>query len=831
MGRTLRLSIALALLSLLIGPWQGVPPAAAESGAVLEVGTSTGCTYTTIEAAIAAANPGDTIKVENIVYDEGPLTIDKDLTLAGGYNTAPDPACLTITGTGHTTLRRTGTASDRILTIDGATVTVTWFIFEDNANGGGLSVVNGDLALEEVTLRNNHGSDGGGLEVYQSTARLTDVEFNDNSATYGGGLHVGGPSLASTVALTHTTFRRNEATNDGGAIYIKEGSRVSTHDWVAIGIDGPTINRAGRDGGGVAIVESSYLTVTAGPTLSYLSYNYAGQHGGGVYADHATLTFDGLIDPTFDERLMLGNNMADEDGDGVGDGGGIYAANGTLIQANESFLFGNAARNGGGIYLRDSRLLAEDVRIHYNEVDLDGGGVYVTEGSAFIATAGSELGGWSMPHYNSAGGDGGGLYVTNDSFALIDNAVVRGNRVGGGDGAGVYVAGGALFGAVNDATIERNDVLTGTYGGGLYVTGTDTRAHIIDSTIMTNTSYHGGGGYVTGGARVTLENARVQANVATTNGGGFRVDGLGTRLELTNTLVYSNSASYGGGIYSQNGDVVLREQSALFQNAAEWGGGVYQLHGTLDARDATFYLNRATDYLGGGLRIYDATAALERILFLENYALNSNGGALAINRGDVHLRRSVLQSNGADGEGSAIHVMGLGCVTPASIANNFILHNDPLDAGSGSSLYVTGNCAEVTHNTFARDTEDSIAVYAADGSILTLTNNILSNFGTGIRRPVAGTGVVTATHTLYHSNLVDYDAAVVNVNALYGDPAFVSPPYDYHIRRHSVALDAGAAVPLSEDFDGDGRPMNGGYDVGADEYPAEIYLPLVLRGT
>jgi hypothetical protein len=344
---------------------------------------------------------------------------------------------------------------------------------------------------------------------------------------------------------------------------------------------------------------------------------------------------------------------------------------------------------------------------------------------------------------------------------------------------------------------------------------------------MTNTAYHGGGGYATGGARVTLENASVRANVATGNGGGFRVDGMDTRLEVTNTVVYSNSASYGGGIYCNSGDLVLREQSALFQNAAEWGGGVYQAFGALDARDTTFYLNRATQQMGGGLRIRDAAAELENLFLLENFALNGNGGALAINRGEVHLRRSVLRSNGAAGEGGAIHVMGLGCVTPATFTNNFILHNGPLGGGSGSSLYVTGNCVEVTHNTFARDTEDSIAVYAADAAALTLTNNILSNFDTGIRRP--GTGAVTATHTLYHSNRIDYDPGVVNVNPLYGNPAFVSPPTDYHIQRHSAALDAGAVVPLREDFDGDGRPMNGGYDVGADEYPAEIYLPLVLR--
>jgi hypothetical protein len=51
--------------------------------AILEVGTSSSCTYHNIGAAIVAANPGDTIKVENNVFTET-LSITKDLTIIGG---------------------------------------------------------------------------------------------------------------------------------------------------------------------------------------------------------------------------------------------------------------------------------------------------------------------------------------------------------------------------------------------------------------------------------------------------------------------------------------------------------------------------------------------------------------------------------------------------------------------------------------------------------------------------------------------------------------------------------------------------------------------------
>ena len=36
--------------------------------------------------------------------------------------------------------------------------------------------------------------------------------------------------------------------------------------------------------------------------------------------------------------------------------------------------------------------------------------------------------------------------------------------------------------------------------------------------------------------------------------------------------------------------------------------------------------------------------------------------------------------------------------------------------------------------------------------------------------------------------------------------------------RDSPAIDTGAVVSLTDDFDGDERPMGDGYDIGADEF-------------
>ena len=51
----------------------------------------------------------------------------------------------------------------------------------------------------------------------------------------------------------------------------------------------------------------------------------------------------------------------------------------------------------------------------------------------------------------------------------------------------------------------------------------------------------------------------------------------------------------------------------------------------------------------------------------------------------------------------------------------------------------------------------------------------------------------------------------------------------FHLSPGSAAIDVAADVGVAIDIDGDSRPIGDQPDIGADEAPLWVFLPLVLR--
>jgi hypothetical protein len=177
-----------------------------------------------------------------------------------------------------------------------------------------------------------------------------------------------------------------------------------------------------------------------------------------------------------------------------------------------------------------------------------------------------------------------------------------------------------------------------------------------------------------------------------------------------------------------------------------------------------------------------------------------------------------------------------------TLSNNVIANNRSSQVGSG--IYVLGSAPRIVHNTVVGNSGgDGTGIHVRDGllfpdtSTVSLTNTIVVSHSLGVQ--VAAPNTVSLEATLWGdgawANDTDWaglgtvDPGTINV---WGNPVFRGPNrLDYHILEGSAARDAGVDAGFTSDMDGQARPNEAGYDIGADEYwPfAHVYVPQMLN--
>jgi hypothetical protein len=289
-----------------------------------------GCDFTSVQAAIDAADPGATIRLCLGTYAED-IEIDKDLTIVG---TEPLEGVF-----GGTFLQ--GTGKNRVVVVRRGTVRLE-SLWITGGNGGVSN--EGTLTLHRcAVLENTTSGDGGGI-FNDATLEMTDCTVNWNTANnLGGGIYNDG-----LLKLTDCTVRGNEAAHQGGAIG-NEGNLT---------MQGCTVseNEVGIAGGG--IINKGPLTMID----CVVSENMAPESGGGLYnTAGATLT---LTDCT-----VRGNTAFD--------GSGILNDNGALLEMIDCAATGNMANNrGGGIYNLGTVKLHAGTTVTENTAGDAGGGIF-----------------------------------------------------------------------------------------------------------------------------------------------------------------------------------------------------------------------------------------------------------------------------------------------------------------------------------------------------------------------------------------------------------------------------------------------------------------------
>lgn len=193
--------------------------------------------YATIQTAVNAANPGDTVCVLPGTYFESVVVSGKSLVLLGDTishgvivepPTAGAPALdLTDNSLGHSVVLGfvfRGADMAPAIRCDNAGVTVRLNRIEDNLQNGMIVYGEALVQIQENTFARNVGYAGAGLLLYHAVADVSNNIFEANHGYIGGACCTIGGSGSS---ITGNLFRANHATAGGGGIYLIEEGAIS----------------------------------------------------------------------------------------------------------------------------------------------------------------------------------------------------------------------------------------------------------------------------------------------------------------------------------------------------------------------------------------------------------------------------------------------------------------------------------------------------------------------------------------------------------------------------------------------------------------------------
>lgn len=341
------------------------------------------------------------------------------------------------------------------------------------------------------------------------------------------------------------------------------------------------------------------------------------------------------------------------------------------------------------------------------------------------------------------------------------------------------------------STIISGDTDGDDIGDGIVVTfsGTESAACVLSGFTITKGSGSEGAGICGNNTLATIQNNIISGNSASgwyvARGGGiFFCNGT-----IQNNIISNNSASslpggLGGGLYGCHGII---QNNTVSNNSADDGGGLDSCSGTIQNNTIS---NNSADYGGG---------------------LYSCGGT---------IQNNIISGNDADHGGGLYQCVG-------TIQNNIISGNS---ANSGGGLYwafeheVTLRNNTIYGNSTSAPHASGPGLYNCDGAIINCI--IWGNTG-------GSGGQLYDCPTPSYSCIQDWTGG--GTGNISSNPQLLDPGNgDFHLQSTSPCIDAGGAVTgLTQDFEGDPRPMDGtseprgdgsDFDIGADEYPGIAVL-------
>lgn len=433
--------------------------------------------YGTLDEALKNANTGDEVVLQK--DHTGNITIAEWIKLNLNKHKIEGNVDVNLSGKKDDTATSQDGKTDANKKVEIVDGTIT------GATESGVTIKDaGDtnVLLKDLTIKDNKGKQGGGVHIENSqNVTIDHCTIQGNTGTRGGGIY----TEHSTVEVKDSTFEKNTATDDGGAIAATQNSSLTVRSSKVLE------NKAADTAGGI-LAEKSTLEVTD----SIIDGNRASV-GGGLYI--SDIDAPGETKEDKPEHTITRTEITNNTADGQGIGGGIYlgaqkltitdsklTGNNTISKNGQTqggaivayspgdftldntLIQGNTADVGGGIHvlstkLRDSHIiLCNNTRITGNVANQFGGGIFLDN---LNNPAVLELVNASVD--NNTADVAGGICNYGSIVVLKDGAVLKNNtakRFGGG----FYNAAGKVT-VESGATVMNNTA--STYGGGLYNKG------------------------------------------------------------------------------------------------------------------------------------------------------------------------------------------------------------------------------------------------------------------------------------------------------------------------------------------------------------------------
>ncbi len=438
-------------------------------------------------------------------------------------------------------------------------------------------------------------------------------------------------------------------------------------------------------------------------------------------------------------------------------------------------------------------------------------GTYTSSGPSVVSITKSIVlyGGW-----DGASGDS----VVRDSEAYVTVLSGEGTRrVVHISAPGPVVLDGLTV--ANGKTISTTSA--GWDGAGIYAQNTPLilRCTHIYSNVVDVYDYdaedsyaYGGGVYVQGGT-LDVHASTFRANSAwarrASHGGGLAVSGA-LSTTVMDTLFQDNDSWHASGLYfwGEGSDLSLLtvNDNTFADNGRRKSGG------------------NARGGYAGAIKVLEADARIERNSFHGNSATNDYG-AVYVAFSELLLAQNSITGN-QNARTSGLYLYD---VAPFTATNNIVAGNQTNNTWNLSpAIRIRKSSGKFYHNTVAHN--DSPWGFQVDtGAVVALTNTLLSDHEIGITVTAGSTAALYSTLFYGHpEGNAEGSGSLVNIAPITGkDPNLT---VDAHLGCASPAINAGVDAGITIDIDGDLRPQDEYYDIGADEFHNQcMYIPIVTK--